>query len=71
MTTGPTYHGAQIVDIDFGIAGAGRQQVVQLRLGAVVMVPPQRVDDFVVLLDAAQQPQTGSLVHVNGPAAGM
>lgn len=31
-------------------------------------VPPQRVDDLVVLLDTAQQLQTGGPIHVNTPA---
>lgn len=42
---------------------------MQLWQRAVVVMPPQRVDDLVVLLDAAQQLQTGSLIHVNAPAA--
>lgn len=54
---------------DDGIAGARGQKAVQLRQGAVVVMPPQRVDDLMVLLDAAQQLQTGSLIHVNTPAA--
>lgn len=31
-------------------------------------VPPQRVDDLVVLLDTAQQLQTGGPIHVDTPA---
>lgn len=64
----PTYDGAQVVHVDGGVAGARRQQAVQLRRGAVVVVPPQRVDDLVVLLDAAQLLQAGGLVHLNTPS---
>lgn len=39
-----------------------------MQLGGGATVPPQRVDDLVMLLDAAQQLQTGSLVDVNAPA---
>lgn len=51
---------------DNGVAGARRQQAVELEGGATV--PSQRVDDLVMLLDAAQQLQTGSLVDVYAPA---
>lgn len=65
----PTYDGAEIVDVDGGIAGARGQEAVQLWQSAVVVMPPQCVDDFVVLLDAAQQLQTGGLIHIDAPAA--
>lgn len=65
----PTYDGAEVVHVDDGVAGARGQQAVQLRRRAVVMMPPQRVDDLVMLLDAAQQLQTRSLIHLNTPAA--
>ena len=65
----PTYDGAEVVHIDDGVAGARGQEAVQLRCRAVVMMPPQRVDDLVMLLDAAQQLQTRSLIHLNTPAA--
>lgn len=51
---------------DNGVAGTRGQEAVELGGGAVV--PPQRVDNLVMLLDAAQQFQTGSLVDVNAPA---
>lgn len=51
---------------DDGVAGARGQEAVELGGGATV--PPQRVDDLVVLLDAAQQLHTGSLVDVDAPA---
>lgn len=51
---------------DDGVAGTRGQEAVELGGGAAV--PPQRVDDLVMLLDAAQQLQTGSLVDVNAPA---
>lgn len=35
---------------------------------AVLGVPPQRVDDLVVLLDTAQQLQVGGPIHVDAPA---
>lgn len=35
----------------------------------MLVVPAQRVDDLVMLLDAAQQLQGGGLVHVDAPAA--
>lgn len=34
----------------------------------MLVVPPQRVDDLVVLLDATQQLQIGGLIHVDAPA---
>lgn len=55
--------------VDDGVARAGGEEAAQLRRGAVVVMPPQRVDDLVVLLDAAQQLQAGSLIHVDAPAA--
>lgn len=61
----PTYDGAQIVHVDDGVAGARGEEAVQLRRGAVVMMPAERVDDLVVLLDAAEQLQAGGLVHVD------
>lgn len=64
----PTNDRAEVVDVDDGVAGAWGQQTVELRCSAVVVVPSQRVDDLVVLLDAAQQQQTGSLIHINAPA---
>lgn len=65
----PTNDGAEIVHVDGSIAGARGQEAVQLWWRAVAVMPPQRVDDLVVLLDAAQQLQTGSLIHINAPAA--
>lgn len=59
-----THSTAQVVDVDVGVAGAGGQQAVQLGLGGVLMVPAQRVDDFMVLLDGAHKLQTRSFVHV-------
>lgn len=53
--------------VDGGVAGAGGQQAVQLGSGAVLVMPAQRVDDLVVLLDATQQLQTGSLEHLDTP----
>ena len=64
-----TYDGAEVVHVDGGVAGARRQQAVQLRRGAVAVMPAQRVDHLVVLLDAAQQFQGGGLVHVDAAAA--
>lgn len=61
-----TYDGSQVVHEDDGVAGARGQETVELGGGATV--PPQRIDDLVVLLDAAQQLQTGSLVDVDAPA---
>lgn len=54
--------------IDDGVGGARGQQAVELRRRAVLVVPPEHVDDFVVLLNAAEQLQTGSLIHLNTPA---
>lgn len=51
---------------DNGVAGARGQEAVKIGGGATV--PPQRVDDLVMLLDAAQQLQTGSLIDVNAAA---
>lgn len=59
LTDGAT----QVVDVDEGVAGAGGEQAVQLRPGGVLMVPAQRVDDFMVLLHGAQKLQTRSFVH--------
>lgn len=65
---GLTDGAAQVVDVDEGIAGAGGEQAVQLGLGGVLMVPTQRVDDFMVLLYGAQELQTRSFVHFNRAA---
>lgn len=61
-----TYYSSQIVHKDNGVAGARSQEAVELGGGATV--PPKCVYDLVMLLDAAQQLQTGSLVDVNAPA---
>jgi len=64
----PTDDGAEVVHVDGGVAGARRQEAAQLGRGVEVGVPLQRVDDLVVLLDAAQQPQAGRRVHFHAPA---
>lgn len=55
---------AQVVDVDESVAGARGEQAVQLRLGGVLMVPAQPVDDFMVLLHDTHKLQIRSFVHL-------
>lgn len=55
MCVALTDSAAQVVDVDEGVTGAGGEQAVQLRLGGVLMVPAQCVDEFMVLLHGAQK----------------
>lgn len=53
--------------IDNGIDWAWSYQVTQLWITPMLMVPPNGVNQFVMLLDSAEQLQAWSLKYFNWP----
>lgn len=51
--------------INGGIDGAWSYQVTQLWLGPMLMVPTNGIDQFVMLLDSAEQLQVWCLKYFN------
>lgn len=60
-----TYNTLQVMHINGGIDGAWSYQVTQLWLGPVLMVPANGIDQFVMLLDSAEQLQVWCLKYFN------